>query len=83
MRQKKTIFSPIDLPSRPINDFFSKRKLSKIELVAIPEQDKVEDDEKEVEGDEGDQDLTEDRLQVHVPSVQNGDGQQVAWNEIF
>ena len=39
------------------------------------EQEQVEDDEEEVKGDESDQDLPEDRFEVHVPSVQHCDRQ--------
>ena len=34
----------------------------------------VEDDAEDVEGDQGDEDLPEDRLQVHVATVQDQDG---------
>ena len=42
------------------------------------EEQKIEDDAEDVERDESDQDLSEHRLQVHVTSVQNDDGEKVA-----
>lgn len=38
------------------------------------EEQEVEDDAEDVEGDQGDEDLPEDRLQVHVATVQDQDG---------
>ena len=46
--------------------------------VGQAEDQDVEDDAEDVEGDQGDQDLPEDGLQVHVPPVQDQDGEEVA-----
>ena len=42
------------------------------------EDQEVEDDAEDVEGDKGDEDLSEHRLEVHVSSVQDHDRQEVA-----
>ena len=44
------------------------------------EQEQVEDDEEAVKGDESDENLSKDRLQVHVTTVQHRDRQKVACN---
>ena len=42
------------------------------------EEEHVEDDAADVEGDERDQDLTEGRLQLHVPPAEHRDREEVA-----
>lgn len=45
------------------------------------EEEHVEDDAADVEGDERDQDLAEGRLQLHVPSAEHRDREEVACRE--